>query len=207
MNHKTLSDYGIGEKGQGTDTNNEKLFVVDLKDLGPQITFRTVRLTLWPFCPKFSLNNSVLIHILVVVCFGVSDAAYHHSSPLHSFRNNIHILEVRKNIFKAKFSFISRCFSLLCFQLIDEFGRFAVIMGILHFIKRELESVFVHIFGRGTVPVKRIFTNSAHYWITYGLLTTTQVFFFRSEAHDWPSSSYYYVFFAVWSVSQKINKI
>ncbi|KAI5295476.1 3-oxo-5a-steroid 4- dehydrogenase, partial [Ascosphaera acerosa] len=39
----------------------------------------------------------------------------------------------------------------------------------LHFIKRELETIFVHRFGIATMPAWNIFRNSAHYWLLSGV--------------------------------------
>jgi very-long-chain enoyl-CoA reductase len=45
---------------------------------------------------------------------------------------------------------------------------FLMLVG--HFIKRELESIFVHRFSSATMPITRLPINCGHYWLLNGLL-------------------------------------
>lgn len=47
--------------------------------------------------------------------------------------------------------------------------KLGVAMVLGHYIKRELETVFVHRFSSETMPLVNIFKNSAHYWILFGV--------------------------------------
>ncbi|KAK7690947.1 hypothetical protein QCA50_006050 [Cerrena zonata] len=42
-------------------------------------------------------------------------------------------------------------------------------MAMLHFLKREYETLFVHRFSNGTMPLYGLFRNCAHYWILSGV--------------------------------------
>jgi very-long-chain enoyl-CoA reductase len=51
---------------------------------------------------------------------------------------------------------------------------FALVM--LHFTKRELETMFVHRFSASTMPLKNVFWNSLFYWFPAGLLAAYEIY-------------------------------
>lgn len=51
---------------------------------------------------------------------------------------------------------------------------FACVM--VHFAKRELETMFVHRFSASTMPVSNVFRNSFFYWAAAGLLAAAEVY-------------------------------
>ncbi|KAL8900879.1 MAG: hypothetical protein Q9207_005475 [Kuettlingeria erythrocarpa] len=70
----------------------------------------------------------------------------------------------------------------------------------LHFLKRELETLFIHRFSAATMPLLNLFKNSAHYWLLAGL----NIAFFTYRPHSpaagpsnpwitWPSVALYVI--------------
>lgn len=61
----------------------------------------------------------------------------------------------------------------LVYQLASKPVNYELIyhMNLIHYGKRELETVLVHKFSNSTMPLFNVFKNSAHYWILGGLLS------------------------------------
>ncbi|KAF2016876.1 hypothetical protein BU24DRAFT_419929 [Aaosphaeria arxii CBS 175.79] len=51
----------------------------------------------------------------------------------------------------------------------SELQKLTLIMVLLHFLKREFETLFVHRFSSATMPFQNVFKNSAHYWLLSGV--------------------------------------
>jgi very-long-chain enoyl-CoA reductase len=113
-NSKDVSLHSIGLRDQST---------VYVKDLGPQIAWRTV------FIVEYL--GPLLIHPLV---YFLRPYIYG-SAPVEAS-------------YLQKLSCILIC---------------------VHFVKRELETLFVHRFSASTMPARNIFKNSFHYWVLAGL--------------------------------------
>ncbi|KAK5135985.1 hypothetical protein LTR08_004239 [Meristemomyces frigidus] len=112
------------KKSTIASTGLENGSVIQVKDLGPQIAWRTV------FVIEYL--GPLLIH------------------PLFYF--------LRPYIYKGAPSEPSTLQTLTCVTIT------------LHFLKRELETLFVHRFSNATMPATNIFKNSFHYWVLAGLL-------------------------------------
>lgn len=47
--------------------------------------------------------------------------------------------------------------------------KIGLVMGLVHYGKRILESIFVHQFSRDTMPIKNLFINVCYYWLLFGV--------------------------------------
>ncbi|BGP17382.1 hypothetical protein JCM10213_002865 [Rhodosporidiobolus nylandii] len=118
---KPLSDFGVKEGDS-----------VEIKDLGPQIAWKTVFLTEY-FGP-------LIIH------------------PLFYFSNPLTRLLYGPEFEHSKMQTV------------------ALSLILLHYAKRELETLFVHRFSSATMPWFNIVKNSGHYWGLSGLLLAAPLY-------------------------------
>ncbi|WEW60824.1 3-oxo-5a-steroid 4- dehydrogenase [Emydomyces testavorans] len=134
----------ITKASDGTLVKNSKDITIDstglrnqsviyIKDLGPQVVWRTVYLV--------EYLGPLIMHPLVL--YVLRPYIYRSPTPLPS---------------------PSDLQRLTCFLLV------------LHFVKRELETIFVHRFSLATMPASYIIRNSAHYWILGGVNLAYWVF-------------------------------
>jgi len=85
------------------------------------------------------------------------------------------VLVIRPNIYPSATKDASPLQILLCWLIV------------LHFVKRELETLFVHRFSAATMPLRNIFKNSFHYWILSGLMLAAFIYSPSSAAAQQPS--------------------
>ncbi|ORX59836.1 hypothetical protein DM01DRAFT_1318034 [Hesseltinella vesiculosa] len=88
--------------------------------------------------------------------------------------------------------------------------KWAFVMVMLHFLKREFETVFVHRFSHGTMPFFNVFKNSAHYWFLSGFNLAYWVYgpwFAQGQKLSVRSDVWIYGCVAVWAWAELSNLI
>ena len=60
--------------------------------------------------------------------------------------------------------------------------KVGIAMVIGHYLKRELETLFVHRFSNDTMPFLNLFKNCSHYWFIFGFIN--MYFFIHPEYTD-----------------------
>ncbi|KAF5379692.1 hypothetical protein D9615_005738 [Tricholomella constricta] len=120
---------GLADEKKIIDVLGEKGEELQVKDLGPQVSWRTVFLV--------EYGGPLLIHPL-----------FYHLPQLWYGQDVQH-----STLQKFVYGFV-----------------------LLHFLKREFETIFVHRFSHGTMPLRNIFKNSAHYHLLSGLALAYDVY-------------------------------
>lgn len=62
--------------------------------------------------------------------------------------------------------------------------KLGIFMVLLHYVKREFETILVHRFSNDTMPFMNIFKNSTHYWIFFGVFN---MYFFLHPSYTPPA--------------------
>lgn len=78
-------------------------------------------------------------------------------------------------------------------------------MVLLHYIKRELETMFVHRFSSAYMPFTNVFKNSFHYFGLFGILT---MYFFLHPSYTppaWATPNFYYAATALFCLFEFCN--
>lgn len=80
---------------------------------------------------------------------------------------------------------------------------FFMVLG--HYIKRELETLFIHRFSSATMPFKNLFINCTHYWFTFALLVGYFLFHPKYTEPTYIPMNLKYVLIALFAIFQVMN--
>lgn len=75
---------------------------------------------------------------------------------------------------------------------------------ILHYVKREFETLFIHRFSHGTMPISRLPINCIHYWVIFAVSVGYYLFHPNFQAY-WIDDNHVNVIAAVMVVFELLN--
>ena len=83
--------------------------------------------------------------------------------------------------------------------------KIGIAMVIFHYIKRELETLFVHRFSNDTMPFFNLFKNCTHYWFLFGFVN--MYFFLHPDytSPTWASNGIHLVFAGLFLIFEFMN--
>lgn len=76
-------------------------------------------------------------------------------------------------------------------------------LGVAHYVKRVLETLFVHIFSRDSMPLASCWKNFLHYWIFFAAFIGTEYFFFYTDPQYTELTKSIWI--GLWCVSEFLN--
>jgi very-long-chain enoyl-CoA reductase len=88
-------------------------------------------------------------------------------------------------------------------ESISSHQKVLFLMIMFHYIKREMETLFIHRFSHSTMPFKNIFKNSFHYWILSGIMLAYDIY--QPTNNEKLFSTVDYIFVVFWIFSEISN--